>query len=79
MDLGIYLLINFNYFSNQIFIFIIILVVNVSVDDVEHDVVVKKAEDFLNLVDAFEDFLVDFFDVVNLKDTVVLVTDKSEE
>jgi hypothetical protein len=49
------------------------------VDDVEHDVVVKKAEDFLNLVDAFEDFLVDFFDVVNLKDTVVLVTDKSEE
>ncbi len=74
-----YLLINFNYFSNHIFIFIIVPVVNVREDDIGHNIVVVKVEDFLNLIDALKDFLVDFFDVVNLKDKLALVTAKSEE
>jgi len=53
--------------------------VNVREDDIGHNIVVVKVEDFLNLIDALKDFLVDFFDVVNLKDKLAFVTAKSEE
>jgi hypothetical protein len=38
-----------------------------------------KVEDFFDLVDAIMNFLVDFSDVVKLKDQMVFVTTKPEE
>jgi hypothetical protein len=40
---------------------------------------VKKVEDFFDLIDAIENFLVDFSNVVNYKDRLVLVSRKTEE
>ncbi len=50
--------------------------VNVQEDDVGLKLVVLKVEDFFDLNDVIMNSPVDFFDVVKLKDYVVLVSHK---